>query len=524
MKLDGYTIERRLAAGGQATVYLAIQESLSRPVALKILDPLQAQHPASSTRFLNDGRILASLGHSNAMTIHDIGVQGDLHYMAMEYVDGPSLRQQIGAGMDPQTVLRYLVSIADCLAAAHAKQIVHRDIKPANILFRRDGTLLVTDFGIAKQLCEDAQLTHTGATVGSPSYLSPEQALGAEVDGRSDLYSLGAMAFEMLTGQKPYCADSRYGTIHKHLHAPVPTLPEHLGEYQELIDRCMAKSPEERFDDACELLQSLYRLQGKPEKTPVRCGVHGTSTDVGGWSDTTTLLDDTRATTLMSPEGEPCDATRSMATRAVRRGFAAAAFSVAAVSIWASGFMLEASTAREFTAPVDQAASSAVIGRRQASAPAGVSQLMARISRSQREEELLAAAEKALAKLRLSVPANDNALSYFEQALAINPDSPAALEGRPRIVARYVALARSAVSRNRLSKARIYVRRGLAVDHTSSQLLDLKGELGEPTRPNQLVAPSPSPSLSPPPQVSDDAEITGESPAALARRIKSWFE
>jgi len=271
VNIPGYTLERRIGSGGQAIVYEAVQDSLLRRVALKILNPVHAGSPEFTERFLNEGRILASLGHSNAITIHDIGVVGDLHYLSMELVEGVDLRARIRQGLAPGDVLDYVAIIADCLGCAHARQVVHRDIKPANVLFRSDGTLLLTDFGIAKLLAADSDLTLTGTTLGSPSYLSPEQARNLSLDGRADIYSLGVMTFEMLTGRKPYRGDSEFATIHHHLTSPVPELPATLAAYQPLVARMMAKSPDERFADTGQLIEALRTLR---PQVPVQPRVH----------------------------------------------------------------------------------------------------------------------------------------------------------------------------------------------------------------------------------------------------------
>ncbi len=261
MKISGYTISSRIGAGGQAMVYVAIQESLQRPVALKVLNPVHADSPEFTTRFLNEGRILASLGHSNVITIYDIGVDGGFHYISMELVEGGDLKRRMREGMDSNRVLDYIATIADCLAAAHEKNIVHRDIKPANVLFRKDGTLLLTDFGIAKQLDAKNELTLTGTTVGSPHYLSPEQAQGRTVDGRADVYSLGIMAYEMLTGSRPYEGESDIDTIFKHINDPIPNLPPEHAPLQELIERMIAKAPGDRFESAREVVDFIAEME-----------------------------------------------------------------------------------------------------------------------------------------------------------------------------------------------------------------------------------------------------------------------
>jgi serine/threonine protein kinase len=275
--IPGYPIDRLIGKGGMAAVYLAIQESLDRPVALKILkDP---DSPEFSERFVNEGRIIASLVHGNIVTVHDVGIAEGLHYISMEYVDGGDLRIRIADGQSPEAALDLAARMADCLGFAHRKGVIHRDLKPANILFRRDGTPLLTDFGIAKNQRLDSDLTATGKIVGTPRYMSPEQALGKPVDGRSDLYSLGVVLYEMLTGEPPYRGDSEVGTILKHLNDPVPALPAACRRYQPLLTRMLAKDPAARFADAGELLESLAALESdgrrvspRPASSPRRPG------------------------------------------------------------------------------------------------------------------------------------------------------------------------------------------------------------------------------------------------------------
>ncbi len=226
MRLTGYRIEEPIGEGGMATVYRAIQESLERPVALKVLSQAFAGTEEFTTRFVNEGRLVASLNHANVVTIYDVGAEDGRHFIAMEYLPGGDLRAHIERGLDVDTALEHVATIAEVLAAAHAEHVVHRDVKPANVLFRGDGTLVLSDFGIAKHLLGDTELTLPGSTIGSPHYLSPEQARGLQVDGRADIYSLGVMCYEMLTGSRPYSGKSEMDIAIKHVTEPVPHLPE----------------------------------------------------------------------------------------------------------------------------------------------------------------------------------------------------------------------------------------------------------------------------------------------------------
>lgn len=265
LKIPGFRLVETLGVGGMARVYLAEQESLKRKVAIKVMHA--AGGKAYSERFLNEGRLIAALNHRNVLTIHDIGVLSNgLHFISMEYVEGGSLEQRLRHPLEPEQALEVMVILAETLEFVHRQGIVHRDIKPANILFRADGTLLLTDFGIAKQLEQDLNLTLDGAALGSPFYFSPEQAQGRPLDGRADLYSLGVILYEMLMGAKPFQGDTPIDTIIQHIQSPIPRFPERLSRYQPLLDVLLAKEPDGRPRNAQELLILLDRLHDLPAR------------------------------------------------------------------------------------------------------------------------------------------------------------------------------------------------------------------------------------------------------------------
>ncbi|MGE8327230.1 serine/threonine-protein kinase [Pseudomonas urmiensis] len=260
MHIPGFDIDGEIGQGAMASVYLATQRSLQRKVALKVMAASLAADPTFCERFLREGRTLARLAHPHIATIHDIGNVGELYYMAMEFLPSGTLKERIADGLTPQQGLLYVRQIAQALGYAHAQGLVHRDVKPANILFRADGTAVLSDFGIAKSLDDRTQFTQAGFAVGTPSYMSPEQARGLEIDGRADLYALGVVLYEILVGKLPYNGTDALSTALAHLTEPLPELPIEHGRYQDILRGLLAKDPNERFADAAALLAALDRL------------------------------------------------------------------------------------------------------------------------------------------------------------------------------------------------------------------------------------------------------------------------
>lgn len=250
-----YEVVRKLAHGEIATVYLARQRQSDQQIVLKVLHQVaDVSSGKLLDRFLREYELVARLDHPNVVGILDFGVADDHAYIAMEYCGGGSLKRRIGAGMDRYEAYRLMRDIAGALGVLHEAGILHRDLKPTNVLFRDDGSLALIDFGLAKQAALKAEMTGAGAIFGTPYYMSPEQGHGEPVDARGDIYSLGIIFYEMLTGEKPFDGDTAMAVIFKHRHAPVPGLPTSLREFQPLIQRMLAKEPADRFQDIPELL------------------------------------------------------------------------------------------------------------------------------------------------------------------------------------------------------------------------------------------------------------------------------
>ena len=263
IEIPGYKILRQLGRGGMATVYLATQESVQREVAIKVMATTLLTDPDFSERFQREARIAAKLHHRHVVGIHDVARHGDYNYIAMEYLGGGAVLARDGSPRAVPFALRITREVGLALNYAHAKGFVHRDVKPDNILLREDGSSALTDFGIARAADSATRMTRTGAVIGTPHYMSPEQARGRTVDGRADLYSLGIVLYELLIGRVPYNADDSLAVGIMHITQPVPILPEHLAALQPLLNRLLAKQPDERYQTGAQLADAIEQIELK---------------------------------------------------------------------------------------------------------------------------------------------------------------------------------------------------------------------------------------------------------------------
>jgi hypothetical protein len=253
--VDGYRILRKVGEGGAAQVYLADHTSSASQRVLKLVPLYGGEDGGMVKRFVQEYSLLMQITHPNVARVYQHGHEGPHAYMAMEYFPGGDLRGLMRRGCAPEAAVAALVQVAGGLAAVHKTGVVHRDLKPDNIMIRADGSLAIADFGIAKRVGDVHGPTRHGDVMGTPYYLSPEQALGLQADHRADIYSLGVMFFEMLTRKRPYTADTAMGLLHQHAHSPVPMLEGALLRYQPLIDRMMCKRVERRFADADGIIE-----------------------------------------------------------------------------------------------------------------------------------------------------------------------------------------------------------------------------------------------------------------------------
>ena len=450
MEIPGYKIQHRVGQGGMATVYLATQESLDRSVVLKILDvngPLASE--TLIERFLSEGRIVATLNHPCIITIYDIGIANDSLYISMEYIEGGDLKTRMELPITPDDALDFIAKIGSGLDAAHKMGVVHRDIKPGNIMFRDPDTPLITDFGIAKQTdAIDNDLTATGLFLGSPNYVSPEQADGIEIDGRADIYSLGCMFYEMLSGKKPYAAATVFDVIIQHKQAPVPVFEEDLEEFQPLLNKMMAKNREQRFEDAATMVESINKLQRKRKSSP-------TIIDF----DTTGVI--------------PPDRAEQKSTQILN---------ILLLLLMTSGgifgtLQYAESRMNDDTSRLDKVPTTFVMPETIPSAQVADDVSDPARARIKMSEDVMQAlhwlGKKSLEEYRLTQPPEDNAYYYFSRLLEADPTDKVATAGLLNIADRYAYLGERSVLDGDHDKAHAYIMIGRKFNQNHEALIKL---------------------------------------------------
>ncbi len=279
-----YEIVRPIAHGGMAEVYLGHDRLLDRPVAVKALFPEFAREPSFVERFRREAQAAANLNHPNIVAIYDWGQESGTYFIVMEYVEGKSLRELMQASprLEPARAVAIAIDIAGALAFAHRNGVVHRDVKPGNVLLTDDGIVKVTDFGVARAGTSDA-LTQTGSVMGTATYFSPEQAQGLSVDGRSDVYSLGVVLYEMVVGSPPFSGETPVAVAYQHVReappAPRSRVPGLPVELEQIILSALAKDVSQRYQSADDLRADLQRFErGRPPTAaPITAAVAATS-------------------------------------------------------------------------------------------------------------------------------------------------------------------------------------------------------------------------------------------------------
>jgi serine/threonine-protein kinase PpkA len=447
-EIPGFKILKTLGRGGMANVYLGLQESMEREVAIKVMLPQLLTDPSFGDRFLREARIAAKLAHPHIVAVIDVGVAGDMYYMAMEYHPGGDLKAKIRKGLGQKEAIRIMKDVAGALDYAHKTGFVHRDIKPDNILFSRSGSAVLSDFGIARAADGGTHLTATGSVVGTPHYMSPEQAQGRPVDGRADLYSLGIMFYQMLTGKVPFGGDSALSIGIKHIRDPIPRLPEGLSKYQTFLDKLLAKEPDDRWQTGADVVRTLEVLEAE-----------------GSLSDSDTL-----AATMISGQVQATvvsgqiDATQAMPSsvsgvtpKKSKLGLVLGVFAMAAIGAgvaWQQGMI-----GGKGPAPVSQQAAPAVDG------------VAVKIN------QLLAAGETAFAAGRYLEPADNNAFQKYQAVVALDENNQKAKDGLRSISDIYVANARKAADNGKTTTAAKELERAKQADASNPKIVVAQAEI-----------------------------------------------
>jgi len=468
VQIPGYSVLRTLGTGGMATVYLAMQQSLEREVALKVMAPVLAANADFCEQFLKEGRITAKLSHPHLVTVHDIGSYRGTYYMASEYLSAGSLRERLQSGLGAYEALNIAHDIASGLTYAHEMGFVHRDVKPGNILFRATGAAVLADFGIAKAIKSMSSATMAGNAIGTPDYMSPEQAQASQVDGRTDIYSLGAVLFEMLAGRKPYVANDPYAVALRHVTDPVPRLPDSLTWLQPLIDQTMAKDREQRFATgdafmaACDALLREHpigpgnvRRSGRRRLPSANAGDAASAPDNEprrAWQPPRWVLPVALAFVLV--------VAGTLGWRWLRPSPGPPPPVVSPVTA--------PSTSPAIPPPVEPAADSVDT--------AGLSRLDTPALLTRAGKYLDDGFKSGLGE-KFGYPAGDNAIDLFREVLKREPGNAPATQGLARIAAFYERGARSALDRGLNTGADELIEKGLRAAPASEALLKLKAEL-----------------------------------------------
>ena len=504
MKIPGYKLLELIATGGTASVYLGIQKSLDRKVAIKILNKLDENE--QSERFLEEGSIIASLNHKNIITVHDIGKIRNYHYIAMEYMENASLADKIKRGMNLRQVFEVMTGIGECLQYVHDRGLVHRDIKPANILFHKDGTPKLSDFGIAKKLGNNQEDTLDGYALGSPYYVSPEFVVGNPVDHKTDLYGLGIVFYEMITGEKPYMEKSHVQTMVAHVEKPIPDLPDQFSQYQPFLNKLIAKSPKNRYSSAREMVNEIRAIKSaekngnssrnrnkKPNSVARYWSFPGklaasVAVAIGGIAIVSNLngtlnLQSSAKSGIRTVETEN-QVSITPSSKKSPTNTSTDTSRINATEAHASNSSINHSHRTKSTSPDLLKTAPGILSQNQRIAsedydyiPREPQPESQSILEKKSLEELHASAKSAMKEYRLTHPAGNSSYDYYQQILEIDPDNQEALEGIKSLTEIYVALSRKQLDEGNLKIAAVYYDRGMALDPGNLNLMSIGTEI-----------------------------------------------
>jgi len=504
--IAGYNVIKLIAKGGMAAIYLAEQKSLQRQVVLKFLNP--KLDDAVKKRFIEEGRIIASLKHPNIITVFDVVSAGKHNFIAMEYLPDGDLETHLLAKIDTFSALDIISKISDALHLIHKQGIIHGDIKPGNILFRGSDCPLLTDFGISHRI-EPKKEVDMGCEelYASPTYASPELIQGKPFDYRTDIYSLGIMLYEMLTGKKPYTGETEIETIANSIQEPVPKLPEALKELQPLLESLLAKSPDDRLSDTKLVTRFIVQyLKDHP--------------DLARQSSDSKLIDTDVVVEYIAKKNKTknTSSSKNIYMSSLILGFILLlTFLLNKEAIWQQYFVEKTTAPQAITKTVvqPQAFSRITDADDSRSTDAENELLEQQNILNQRNDELdrikkeldaqkskarkkqldkktainrwLKEGHVSLKEYHLTTPLNNNALYYFQKVLELDSKNPNAKKGIKDVVYRYELLARSELNKYHYQKAQSFISSGLSIDSKNERLITLQKEANLHNEPKRVI-------------------------------------
>ena len=533
IEIPGYELYEQLGRGGMATVYRALHLNLDREVAIKVMDRGSSSDDSFSERFIREARISARLIHPHILQIYDVNSHDGHNYIAMEFLGGGDLAELIRGAMPQRIIYNLMEQMTDALDYASSKGYVHRDIKPSNILLRSSDDYVLADFGIAKAADSGTQMTQTGLMVGTPSYMSPEQARGVEVDGRSDLYGIAVLCYEMLTKELPFDADSAVSIAVKHLTADIPTLPENLAAYQPFINKGLAKDPDERFQTGRELFAAMSEVrsqfndddvltEARERPAPDPDDEDATSVEIGSvgsgasWTDPTQVsqssrpsrpykLSETSSRRERLVTGEYKAAKKGKSSSVGASGMIKAVLLLAVLG--GAGFggytywqttqqasqesveRVSKDLSRAFTAmneeDLDKAARA--FGRvlqvepTNAAAIKGMADIEAlrKADRKEKADQVVSRAQGEIAKLSADPARSDAAVTLLQEALQIDPDNEAAKDGLNQLAEFHLGAANTAIAAGNFALAATALANAEDIAPSRSDIKELIASLPE---------------------------------------------
>jgi len=441
--IPGYKILKLIGKGGTSKVFLAIQISVGRTIAIKVLAKELSQDADFSRQFLKEANC-GVLNHPNIITIHDAGESNGHLYIAMEHLLGGDLKVKMQQGMDEHEVVRVIKQVAHALRHAHNNNFTHRDIKPGNILFDEHDNAILADFGIAKTIRFAEDNSIIGGFIGTPNYISPEQVSEQPVDHRTDLYSLGVVYYEILTGIKPFIADSTYTLIFKHLKEPVPELAEKFKNHQPIINKLLEKNPADRYQSADELIKDLNSInQPKPVVQPA-----------------------------------PAKKTFSNTLRAIS---VLVTLLIALSSVLYTQYKPEKISSRSQPLLINKSSADKKIIEKLEQDIKKTAAQNARLEQQrlnfEKRSSHLTNASRFLGLNQLTSPEKENALFEFQQVLALDKDNTQAKYGIQYIINHYKEMANTSKKNEKFDDSLNYIDTGLSINNKDTEFLAMREEV-----------------------------------------------